>query len=87
LPASLRPKLLAHFTPRLLFPPAGRYSPRMGTLYYGDNLDILRRYLKDETVDLVYLDRPFNSAQNYNASFLQEDPAAHTGDTGTANHS
>ena len=28
----------------------------MGTLYYGDNLDILRRYLKDETVDLVYLD-------------------------------
>jgi hypothetical protein len=25
-------------------------SPRMGTLYYGDNLDILRRYLKDETV-------------------------------------
>jgi site-specific DNA-methyltransferase (adenine-specific) len=28
----------------------------MGTLYYGDNLDILRRYLKDETVDLVYHD-------------------------------
>jgi hypothetical protein len=41
----------------------------MGTLYYGDNLDILRRYLKDETVDLVYLDPPFNSAQNYNAFF------------------
>jgi 16S rRNA G966 N2-methylase RsmD len=39
----------------------------MGTLYYGDNLDILRWYLKDETVDLVYLDPPFNSAQNYNA--------------------
>jgi len=39
----------------------------MGTLYYGDNLDILRRYLKDESVDLVYLDPPFNSAQNYNA--------------------
>ncbi len=30
----------------------------MGTLYYGDNLDILRRYLRDETVDLVYLDPP-----------------------------
>jgi hypothetical protein len=43
----------------------------MGMLYYGDNLDILRRYLKEETVDLVYLDPPFNSAQNYNA-FLQE---------------
>jgi hypothetical protein len=28
----------------------------MGTLYYGNNLEILRRYLKDETVDLVYLD-------------------------------
>ena len=44
----------------------------MGTLYYGDNLDILRRYLKDETVDLVYLDPPFNSAQNYNAFFQEE---------------
>ena len=36
-------------------------------LYYGDNLDILRRYVKDETVDLVYLDPPFNSNQDYNA--------------------
>ena len=45
----------------------------MGTLYYGDNLDILRRYLKDETVDLVYLDPPFNSAQNYNAFFHEKD--------------
>lgn len=48
----------------------------MGTLYYGDNLDILRRYLKDETVDLVYLDPPFNSAQNYNAFFQEKDGAA-----------
>jgi site-specific DNA-methyltransferase (adenine-specific) len=45
----------------------------MGTLYYGDNLDILRRYLKDESVDLVYLDPPFNSAQNYNAFFQEKD--------------
>jgi DNA modification methylase len=45
----------------------------MGTLYYGDNLDILRRYLKDETVDLVCLDPPFNSAQNYNAFFHEKD--------------
>src|ERR1022692_965316 len=45
----------------------------MGTLYYGDNLDILRRYLKDETVDLVCLDAPFNSAQNYNAFFHEKD--------------
>lgn len=49
---------------------------RMGTLYYGDNLDILRRYLKDETVDLVYLDPPFNSAQNYNAFFQEKDGSA-----------
>src|SRR5208337_4413949 len=45
----------------------------MGTLYYGDNLDILRRYLRDETVDLVYLDPPFNSAQSYNAFFHEKD--------------
>ena len=48
----------------------------MGTLYYGDNLDILRRYLKDETVDLVYLDPPFNSAQDYNAFFHEKDGSA-----------
>lgn len=30
-------------------------------LYYGDNLDILRRYVKDESVDLVYLDQLFSS--------------------------
>ena len=52
------------------------YSPAHGTLYYGDNLDILRRYLKDETVDLVYLDPPFNSAQNYNAFFQEKDGSA-----------
>jgi len=45
----------------------------MGTLYYGDNLDILKRYLKDESVDLVYLVPPFNSAQNYNAFFHEKD--------------
>ncbi len=39
------------------------------TLYFGDNLDILRRYVADETVDLVYLDPPFNSAQDYNVLF------------------
>ena len=48
----------------------------MGTLYYGDNLEILRRYIKDETVDLVYLDPPFNSAQNYNAFFQEKDGTA-----------
>jgi DNA modification methylase len=41
-------------------------------LYYGDNLDILRRYLPDESVDLVYLDPPFNSNRDYNVIFKDE---------------
>jgi len=41
-------------------------------LYYGDNLDILRRYIKDETIDLIYLDPPFNSQQNYNVLFAEK---------------
>ena len=45
----------------------------MNTLYYGDNLDILRRYIKDETVDLVYLDPPFKSNQDYNVLFAEQD--------------
>lgn len=45
----------------------------MNTLYYGDNLDILRRYIKDETVDLVYLDPPFKSNQDYNVLFAEKD--------------
>ena len=43
----------------------------MNTLYYGDNLNILRRYIKDETVDLVYLDPPSNSNCNYNVLFAR----------------
>ena len=43
------------------------------TLYYGDNLDILRRYVRDESVDLVYLDPPFNSNQTYNVLFREKD--------------
>jgi len=35
-------------------------------LYYGDNLDIMRRYLPDAAVDLVYLDPPFNSNRDCN---------------------
>jgi site-specific DNA-methyltransferase (adenine-specific) len=34
-------------------------------LYYGDNLDVLRRHIKDETVDLIYFDPPFFSNRNY----------------------
>jgi DNA modification methylase len=42
-------------------------------LYYGDNLDILQRYLKDGAVDLVYLDPPFKSNQDYNVLFAEQD--------------
>jgi DNA modification methylase len=41
----------------------------MNSLYYGDNLDVLQRHIKDESVDLVYLDPPFNSNANYNVLF------------------
>ena len=42
-------------------------------LYYGDNLDVLRRYVQDETVDLVYLDPPFKSNSDYNVLFAEQD--------------
>ena len=44
----------------------------MNALYYGDNLDILRRYVQDESVDLVYLDPPFNSSATYNVLFGEQ---------------
>ena len=42
------------------------------TLFYGDNLKILREYIPDESVDLIYLDPPFNSNRNYNVLFKDE---------------
>jgi len=42
------------------------------TLFYGDNLSILREYLADESVDLIYLDPPFNSNRSYNVLFKNE---------------
>ena len=42
------------------------------TLYYGDNLEILREYIPRESVDLIYLDPPFNSNRNYNVLFKDE---------------
>ncbi len=41
----------------------------MNTLYYGDNLPVLRKEIKDESVDLIYLDPPFNSQASYNVLF------------------
>ena len=49
------------------------HKPFQNTLYYGDNLDILQRYVPDASVDLVYLDPPFKSSQNYNVLFKEKD--------------
>jgi len=46
-----------------------RMTPGIDTLFYGDNLTILRNEIEDESVDLVYLDPPFNSNANYNVLF------------------
>ncbi|MEX2246308.1 MAG: DNA methyltransferase [Dehalococcoidia bacterium] len=47
--------------------------PRLqtNTLYYGDNLPILRDYIPDESIDLIYLDPPFNSNRSYNVLFKE----------------
>ena len=42
-------------------------------LFFGDNLDVLGRYIKDESVDLIYLDPPFNSNASYNVLFAEHD--------------
>lgn len=51
--------------PRDLMP----HTPSLNTLFYGDNLAILREHIDDESVDLIYLDPPFNSNANYNILF------------------
>lgn len=40
-------------------------------LYYGDNLEILQKYIPDESIDLIYLDPPFNSQASYNVLFKE----------------
>jgi DNA modification methylase len=48
----------------------------MNLLYYGDNLDVLRRHVGDGTVDLVYLDPPFKSNVDYNVLFQEHGAGA-----------
>ncbi len=40
----------------------------MNQLYYGDNLQVLREHIANESVDLIYLDPPFNSKRDYRLS-------------------
>jgi len=44
----------------------------LNKLYYGDNLEILRKYIPDDSVDLIYLDPPFNSQRAYNVIFQDQ---------------
>jgi len=47
-----------------------RFEPNpMNQLYYGDNLHVLREHILDESMDLIYLDPPFNSQRDYNLLF------------------
>ena len=41
-------------------------------LYYGDNLEILRKYIPDNSIDLIYLDPPFNSNATYNVLYKEK---------------
>lgn len=50
----------------------------MNRLYYGDNLTVLREHIADESVDLIYLDPPFNSKRDYNLLF--KTPKGHESD-------
>ena len=45
----------------------------MNQLYYGDSLDVLRRHVEAKSVDLIYLDPPFNSNASYNVLFAEHD--------------
>jgi len=51
---------------------AKAFKGAKNALYYGDNLDIMRRYLPDASVDLIYLDPPFKSDKNYNVLFRKK---------------
>src|ERR1039458_120613 len=52
-----------------------REIPEKNKLYYGDNLAVLRDYIPDQSIDLIYLDPPFNSRQDYNVLFAEKDGA------------
>ena len=56
-----------------MLPSTQTVNPDQNKLYYGDNYEVLQRYVKDESVDLVYLDPPFNSRQDYNVLFAEKD--------------
>ena len=46
-------------------------SDRKNKLFFGDNLGILREHIPDSSVDLIYLDPPFNSNATYSVLFAE----------------
>jgi DNA modification methylase len=70
-PAKAKPKAKAKKIKPRAVKAAAAEPPN--TLYYGNNLDVLREHVEDESVDLVYLDPPFNSNQDYNILFAERD--------------
>ncbi len=56
-----------------MLPSTQPMSDPINKLYYGDNLEVLRDYIPDQSVDLIYLDPPFNSRQDYNVLFAEKD--------------
>lgn len=44
---------------------------KTNVLYYGDNLEISRKYIPENSIDLIYLDPPFNSKKDYNILFKE----------------
>jgi len=57
---------------------ADKATAMANALYFGDNLEVLREAIKDESVDLIYLDPPFNSNATYNVLF--KTPKGHQSD-------
>lgn len=51
---------------------AKKSSEGPNKLYYGDNLDVLREHIESESIDLIYLDPPFNSNRSYNILFKEK---------------
>jgi site-specific DNA-methyltransferase (adenine-specific) len=61
-----------HFDPIMCRHHTGQSDPETegaGVLFYGDNLEVLRQHIKPESIDLIYLDPPFNSDATYNVFF------------------
>ena len=54
----------------------------MNRLYYGDNLQVLRDSIASESVDLIYLDPPFNSKRDYNLLFKSPKLTPSAGESG-----